>query len=520
MAKVTKLEGSNREQNSKLKVAAYCRVSTDSDEQIESLKAQKKHYETFIKSNPEWQFAGVYYDEGITGTKMERRKQLLKMLDACDHKEIDLVITKSISRFSRNTVDCLSMVRNLVENGVYVYFEKENLNTMTMGSELILSILSGMAEEESHSTSKNIKWSIQKRFEQGTYIIAYPPYGYVNENGEMRIVPSEAEVVKRIFEETVDGKGSGQIAKALNEEGIKTKKGRQLHSTTIRELLKNEKYIGDAHFQKTYTDDQFNRHTNNGDVQSYYFREHHVAIISRELFESAKAVIDQRAIEKGILKGSHKYNRRYTFSGIMKCGECGAVYKRRHHYTGRREYITWTCGTHLEDVKKCSQKFIREDAVQAAFTTMMNKLIYGYQEILTPLLEGIDENLSCMTVEKQDEFNAKYDAIKEREKVLKDLFKNGLLSPDVMSKGIDEVEQELRTLAQLREDYLYSSRRGVTYLEATRELYAYCSKSAMLNAYDDELFKRFITSVAIFSREDIGFRLNCGITLRERMVVR
>lgn len=520
MAKVIKLVSSKQEQTSKLKVAAYCRVSTDSDDQMESLKAQKKHYETFIKSNPEWQFAGVFYDEGITGTKMEKRRQLLKMLDACEHKEIDLVITKSISRFSRNTVDCLSMVRHLVDHNVYVYFEKENLNTMTMGSELILSILSGMAEEESHSASKNVKWSIQKRFEQGTYIIAYPPYGYINENGEMRIVPEEGEVVKRIFEETVSGKGCGQIATILNNEGFKTKKGKQWHSTTIRELLKNEKYVGDAHFQKTYTDDQFTRHTNNGDVQSYYFRDHHEPIVSRELFESAKVVIEQRTNEMGIVRGTQKYNRRYTFSGIIKCHECGGVYKRRHHYTGRREYITWTCGTHLDNIKKCSQMYIREDAVQAAFTTMMNKLIFGYREVLTPLLDGIDANLSCMTVEKQNEFDKKSNAIKERELVLKDLFKNGLLSPDIMEQGLEEIQQEKRTLVQLREDYLYSSKRGQTYLEAARELFAFCNKSTMLTAYDDEVFKQFVNSLVVFSREEIGFRLNCGITLRERMVIR
>ena len=221
MAEVTKIFTEKEDGNKKLKVAAYARVSTDSDEQLESLEVQKKHYQTYIKSNPSWHYAGLYYDEGISGTKMEKRKQLLKMLDACERKEIDLVITKSISRFSRNTVDCLEMVRFLIEHGVYVYFEKENLNTMTMESELILSILSSMAEDESHSISKNNKWSIQKRFEQGDYVISYPPYGYINDGGEMRIVPQEAEVVKRIFNDTTASCFGGMLFLSVHKKRMK-----------------------------------------------------------------------------------------------------------------------------------------------------------------------------------------------------------------------------------------------------------------------------------------------------------
>lgn len=519
MAKVTKIGGETSNDNKKLKVAAYCRVSTDSDEQLESLEAQKKHYQTYIKSNPAWQYAGLYYDEGKSGTKIERRKQLLKMLDACERKEIDLVITKSISRFSRNTVDCLEMVRFLIEHGVFVYFEKENLNTMTMESELILSILSSMAEEESHSISKNNKWSIQKRFEQGTYVISYPPYGYINDSGEMRIVPEEAEVVKRIFNDTINGKGSSQIARELTEEGIKSKKGGKWHSTTIRGMLKNEKYTGDAIFQKTYTDDRFTRHANNGEEQQYYCRNHHEPIISHEIFELAGQEIRRRADEKNISRSTQKYNRRYAFSGILKCGECGAIMKRRTHYTGRKEYIAWTCGTHLYDKTKCSMLYVRDDAIKAAFTAMMNKLTFGYKEVLTPLLEGLDEDLNYMNTEKQSEFEKQHNAIKEREKLLREHFHKNLLSQDIFSRSMADIEQELRTLAQMREDYLHNQNRGVTYLSAARDLFVHCSKSEMKTIYDEEIFKRFVNGVIIFSRDEVGFRLNCGIMLRERMVV-
>ena len=182
MKKITKIEENTTDSflKPKLRVAAYCRVSTDRDEQLVSLQAQKTHYETYIKANPEWQYAGIYYDEGVSGTKKENRTELLRMISDCESRKIDLIITKSISRFARNTTDCLEMVRKLVDLGVYIYFEKENINTQSMESELMLSILSGLAESESISISENNKWSIQRRFQNGTFKVAYPPYGYEN----------------------------------------------------------------------------------------------------------------------------------------------------------------------------------------------------------------------------------------------------------------------------------------------------------------------------------------------------
>jgi site-specific DNA recombinase len=249
----------------KLRVAAYCRVSTGSDEQLISLKAQKMHYESYIKSNPDWEFAGLYYDEGVTGTKKEKRGELLRMIRDCENGLIDFVVTKSISRFARNTTDCLELVRKLIDLGIYIYFEKENLNTGDMESELMLSILSSLAEGESVSISENNKWSAQKRFQNGTFKVSYPPFGYENVDGEMVINEEQAEVVRWMFAETLAGKGTYKIAGALNKKGIPTKKGGQWSPSTVRGILGNEKYTGDIIFQKTYTDSQFNRHTNRGE---------------------------------------------------------------------------------------------------------------------------------------------------------------------------------------------------------------------------------------------------------------
>ncbi|MCD3207387.1 recombinase family protein, partial [Clostridium botulinum C] len=275
----------------KIRVAAYCRVSTASDEQLISLDAQKVHYENYIKANDEWEYAGLYFDEGVTGTKKEVRSGLLSLIADCKKGMIDLVITKSISRFCRNTTDCLEIVRKLLDLNVYINFEKENLNTGSMESELMLSILSSLAESESVSISENEKWSIKKRFQNGTYIISYPPYGYANINGEMVIVPEQAEVVKQIFTDTLAGKSTHTIAKELNELGVKSKKGSKWTSGTINAIIRNEKYTGDVIFQKTYTDSSFNRHTNYGEQDQYLCTAHHEAIIDHEVFNKANEVM-------------------------------------------------------------------------------------------------------------------------------------------------------------------------------------------------------------------------------------
>jgi site-specific DNA recombinase len=265
--KVTKIVGNNAliTMQPKLRVAAYCRVSTDSDEQLVSLEAQRTHYEAYIKANPNWEFSGIYYDEGISGTKKEKRTELLRLLADCENKRIDFIVTKSISRFARNTTDCLEIVRRLNEIGVSIYFEKENINTQSMDSELMLTILSSLAENESVSISQNNKWSIKRKFQNGTYKLSSPPYGYDYADGQLHVNAEQAEVVRRIFSEALSGSGTKKIANGLNAEGIPPQRGDLWTSTSIRGILGNEKYTGDAIFQKTYTDKYFNKRYNNGE---------------------------------------------------------------------------------------------------------------------------------------------------------------------------------------------------------------------------------------------------------------
>ena len=311
MKKVTQIDGvqKNTTINNKLRVAAYCRVSTGSEAQLESLEAQKSHYEQYINSREDWQFAGLYFDEGITGTKTEKRPELLRLIADCETKKIDFVIAKSISRFSRNTTDCLALVRKLQSLNIPIFLEKENINTGLMVSELFLSILSSMAEGESASISENSKWSINRRFQNGTYKLSYTPYGYDWDGENMIINPAQVAVVKRIFADIISGKSTNAIADELNAEKIPSKKNTNWTSSTIRGILANEKYTGDVIFQKTYTDENFNRHTNYGEVDQYMASDHHEAIIIHADFDAANALVSQRALEKGVKKGSDKYQK-------------------------------------------------------------------------------------------------------------------------------------------------------------------------------------------------------------------
>lgn len=520
MKKVTKIAPTTRPtaEQSQLRVAAYARVSTDSDEQLVSLETQKNHYESYIKANPEWEFAGLYYDEGITGTKKEKRPELLRMIADCEQRKIDLIVTKSISRFARNTMDCLSLVRKLTKLGISVYFESENINTGSMESELMLSILSGLAEGESASIAENNKWSIQKRFQNGTYKIGCSPYGYDAVNGKLVVNEQQAEIVRLIFSEILSGKSLHKIADALNQRNILSKKGGRWKANTLRNMVVNEKYIGDALFQKTYSDSQFNRHKNGGEKEQYLIRDHHEPIISREDFEAVQKVIEQRGKEKGIEKYSEKYQKRYPFSGKIICGQCGGTFKRRTHSSGRK-YIAWCCSTHIESIEKCSMKYIPDSDFEYAFITMMNKLIYSHQFVLKPLLIGLrgvntdDSLVSIQYIDKKLEENA------EQQNVLVNLMAKGYLDRPVFKKSSNNLLQEADRLQRQKESINNLIQNGNQHLSEVSALLQYATKAAMLKRFDEEVFKNFVNRIIVYSRTEIGFELKCGITLKERLVI-
>ncbi|EPA6470881.1 recombinase family protein [Listeria monocytogenes] len=504
--------------NNKLKVAAYARVSTDSDDQLISLKAQREHYENYIKSNPEWEFAGLYYDEGISGTRKERRPELLRMIEDCKKDRIDFIITKSISRFARNTVDCLELVRTLIDIGVYIYFEKENLNTGDMESELMLSILSGFAAEESASISQNTKWSIQKRFQNGSYVISTPPYGYANINGEMVIIPKEAEIVKRIFEECLSGKGGSVIAKGLNRDKIPARRGNHWSSGTVIDMLRNEKYIGDVLLQKTYTDSNFNRLMNTGEKDQYYYKDNHEPIVSREVFDKAQQLINERAKNKCKGLNSNVYLNRYALSGKILCGECGRNFRRKTNYSVGRSYIAWSCIGHIEDKESCSMLFLRDGEIKATFTTMMNKLAFSHKLILEPLFKTVSQIDEERDLERIDAIDKRMEQLMEERNTLITLMAKGFLEPALFNQERNLLDIEIKNLTAEKTSLLNNSTSGALRANDIKDLIDYVLADDFNGNYTEELFEQFVEQIIVNSRDELIFKLKCGLSLKEKVV--
>ena len=307
----------------RLKVAAYCRVSTDKEDQKSSIRIQKEHFSTVAAQHEDWLFVGVYADV-VSGTKKEKRPQLQRLLADCAAGRVNLVLTKSVSRFARNTTDLLEMVRSLTAKGTDISFERENIDTRTMDSEFLLTILASLAEDESHSISANCRWGLQKRFENGTYRAASAPYGYDLVNGNYAVNELEAEIVKEIFSRALAGEVLRQIAADLNARRIRTKrdgqtwKGKVVHPEwtgySISTILKNVSYTGDQILQKCYTDSSFRMRRNDGQYPQFYLEEHHPAIIDRETFE---------AVETG--RGRSRQNSTQSFPGCSPADAAGRV---------------------------------------------------------------------------------------------------------------------------------------------------------------------------------------------------
>lgn len=515
MKRITKIE-EDIIQKQKIRVAAYCRVSTASDDQIISLDTQKAHYERYITSNEDWEYAGIFYDEGITGTKKECRNGLMALIKACEDGKIDRIITKSISRFSRSTTDCLELVRKLLTLGVTVVFEKENIDTSKMESELMLSILSGLAESESRSISENNKWSIQKKFQNGTFVISYQPYGYKNVGGEMTVIPEQAIIVKQIFEDILKGESTHSIACALNEKGVKTKKGSKWSAGTVNAIIKNEKYIGDVICQKTYTDSEFNRHRNDGNLTQYLWENHHEPIIDRDTFSKANAMLLQRAKEKGNGINTERYQNRYALSSKVICAECGGVFKRRKHYKPSGDYIAWCCNNHINYTKPCSMKYITDDAIKAAILTMKNKLIFAEDILLKPLLyslQGFDDKDRLLNIEAIEN---QLEKVTEERQVLASLISSGLLEPGMASSENNKLNARERQLTAEKEsimNFVLGDRDKIRELEKLM-------KHLPQEMTADDFFLEFVDKILVLSREEIQLELKCGLRLKERLVAK
>lgn len=396
-ARMVRTQKTQEEEKPKLKVASYCRVSTDTDEQATSYEAQIQHYTEYISRNPEWELAGVYADDGISGTNTKKREEFNRMIDDCMSGKIDMIITKSISRFARNTLDCLQYIRQLKERNISVFFEKENINTMEARGELLLTIMASLAQQESQSLSQNVKLGLQFRYQAGKIQINHNRFlGYTkDENGNLIIEPNEAVTIKRIYREYLEGSSLLDICKSLMADGILTgaRKEKWIPST-VRKILTNEKYIGDALLQKTVTTDflEKKRQANNGLAPQYYVEDSHEAIIPRDIYMRVQKEMVRRASLKS---GGKKrvYSSKYALSSLCTCEKCGDVFRRISWNNRGVHSIVWRCCTRVQKgPKACDAPTIKEEDLQNAVVQAINKVL-GEKSAVIDKVKNIVENV-------------------------------------------------------------------------------------------------------------------------------
>ena len=396
-----------------IKVAAYCRVSTEQDEQANSYDAQIEHYTAEIAKHSDWLNAGIYADKGITGTMAKKRPEFLKMIRKCRQKKIDLILVKSISRFSRNTVDCLEYIRELKALGIGVIFEKENINTLTETSEAMITIMGYFAQAESESISKNVTWGVRHAFSEGKVTFTHDMYGYKKEynpetkrQDKISIVEDEATVIREIFERYYAGDSLTGICTYLNNNQIVPpgKKKDRWYPSTLQTILRNEKYKGDVLTQKTFCSDLLShkREKNNGQLAQHYLENHHEAIIDRELFDKVQAEYARRNAKKVIktdgtqeTQKKGRYNSKYALTDILVCGHCGAPYRRcvwTHH--GSRK-VVWRCTTRMDYGKeKCNDSFtIEEEGLHQAILKAISNLSSRKEELKDELKAALSITL-------------------------------------------------------------------------------------------------------------------------------
>ncbi len=493
----------------KLRVAAYCRVSTDSDEQATSYEAQIEHYTEYISKNPEWVLAGIFADDGITGTNTKKRDEFNRMIEECHDGNIDMIITKSISRFARNTLDCLKYIRELKDLNISVFFEKESINTMDAKGEVLLTIMASLAQQESQSLSQNVKLGIQYRYQQGKVQINHNRFlGYTKDaDGNLVIEPEQAEIVRRIYREYLQGLSMDKIAAGLEADGILTGAGKtKWHTSTINKILRNEKYIGDALLQKTYTTDFLTkkRIKNNGTVPQYYVEGDHEPIIPKDIFLLVQEELVRRRVVHTSDNGKrHCYSCKHCFSQIVICDECGEFYRRVHWNNRGSKSIVWRCCSRLDNTgHACHSRTVNETLLEQVVIDAINRVLCQKDDFLqtlraniaTVVLQGdvlspevIDERLSKLQKELLKKVNQKddYDAIADEILRLRDQRRQA----EVDSVIKDEQMKQIRDL----QDFVKNQPSTIT-------------------EFDETLVSRLIAKITVFDNHfTVDFK--SGITI-------
>lgn len=496
MKRITKIE-ENRALSIKKKtrVVAYCRVSTASDEQLISLDTQKAHYEDYIKSNAEWEFAGIFYDEGITGTKKECRDGLNSLVAACEKGLVNMIITKSISRFSRNTTDCLELVRKLISLNVTVIFEKENINTMDSKGEVLLTIMASLAQQESESLSKNVKMGMQFRFQKGEVQVNHNRFmGYTkDEEGHLIIEPAEAEIVKRIYREYLHGASLKQIGNGLMKDGILTGAGKpKWRPESVKKILKNEKYIGDALLQKTYTVDVLTkkRVKNNGIVPQYYVENSHEPIIPRDLYMQVQEEMLRRSnLHSGTNRKKRVYSSKYALSSIVCCSKCGEIYRRVAWNNHGKRSTVWRCVNRVEHGPDCCDApTVKEEELQNAVVKAINVALGGKDDMIAALEENIAMVLALEDDTSMESIDAKLEELQQE-----------LLKRANAGQDYDDLADEIDSLREKKQEVMADNAEREGQKQRIAEMQQFLAgQIEQIEEYDEKLVRRMVEKITVY----------------------
>ncbi|MBD3948433.1 recombinase family protein [Tuanshanicoccus lijuaniae] len=496
---------------SKLKVVAYCRVSTDSEEQAGSYEAQVQHYTDYINRNNEWEFAGIYSDEGISGTNIKKREGFNDMISDCMAGKIDMIITKSISRFARNTIDCLKFVRQLKEKKIPIIFEKENINTMEASGELLLTIMASLAQQESASLSQNVKLGLQFRYQEGKVQVNHNHFlGYTkDDDGNLIIDEEEAKVVKRIFREYLDGASLRDIAIGLEKDGILTGgKKKKWHLSTIQGILQNEKYMGDALLQKTITTDFIEkiRIKNDGSAPQYYVKDSHEPIIPKDIFVQVQEEIFRRA---NLQSGKHTkkkrvYSSKYALSSICTCSKCGDIYRRLAWNNRGVKSTVWRCCTRVENgPSACDAPTIPENDLHEVTVKAINQVLKISPETLEKLMKNIETVILNETIIDLAEINQR---INEKQAELLKLVRSKQ-DYDSLADEIDVLNDQKYQIMIEKANQEEMKRRILEMQEFLK------SNPHEMVEYDEVLVRKYIKGIMIY---DNGFvvEFKSGIAIK------
>lgn len=501
----------------KKRVAAYCRVSTDEEEQLSSYEAQKTYYTDKIMCNKEWTMVGIFADEGITGTSAKKRPEFLHMIRLCKQKKIDIILTKSISRFARNTVDCLKYIRILRELGISVVFEKENINTLESDSELLITLLGAFAQAESESISANVRWGKRQAMREGKANIQYKKlYAFEKgTDGNLRIIPEQAEVVRRIYRQYLSGMSLRMIKHELESEHIPNAAGGTTWTTTVlRSILTNEKYCGDVLLQKTFTSDCISRKVikNTGQLPMYLIQDHHEAIVDRSTFQAAQTELARRTSAKSPSKknaptGKSSYASKYALSERLVCAECGTLYRRCTWARNGKKRVVWRCVSRLDyGTKYChNSPTLDEEPLQKAILTALNATMSNKPALIQKITEAMEmelvpfpgENMSLADIERR---------LSELNERTRELVANAACAADASAftdqlKTVMDEATALKTKRSLIQEQRQGNAQAMQRVQ--NAVTAVETAPAEITEWNESLIRQLVDTVKVVSAEQV-----------------